>query len=195
MTTPLTATSSAAPSPASGLSRWRIDAAHSTAQFKIKHMMIANVKGEFSGISGELLYDAEHPERSRVEAAIDAATLSTREPQRDAHLKSPDFFDVERFPQLTFRSTRVATTAPGRLEVEGELSLHGTSRPVRFTVEGPSAPAQDPWGGMRMGLEATTRINRKDFGLTWNAALEAGGVLVGDEAAITLDVEFVRAEG
>src|SRR6478736_4624167 len=172
---------------------WNIDPVHSNAQFKVKHMMISNVKGEFTAVKGSLQFDEKNLANSSVEAEIDATTINTREPQRDAHLKSADFFDVEKFPTLTFRSTTVSKKVDGELAVKGELTIHGVTRPVTFTVEGPSAPAKDPWGNTRIGLSATTRINRKDFGLTWNAALETGGILVGDEVTITLDVEFVKA--
>ena len=172
---------------------WNIDPVHSTAQFKVRHMMISNVKGEFTAVKGSLQFDAQNPANSRVEADIDATTISTREPQRDAHLKSPDFFDVEKFPTLSFRSTSVSKKSDDELAVAGELTLHGVTRPVTFAVEGPSAPTKDPWGNTRIGLSATTRINRKDFGLTWNALLEAGGIAVGEEVTITLDVEFIKA--
>ena len=171
---------------------WNIDPVHSNAQFKVKHMMISNVKGEFSGIKGTLHFDADDVTRSNVDATIDASTISTRDPQRDAHLKSADFFDVEKFPTLSFKSTRVSKTGDGELEVAGGLSIHGVSRNVVFQVEGPTAPMKDPWGNTRVGLSATTRINRKDFGLTWNAALETGGILVGDEVTITLDIQFIK---
>ena len=172
---------------------WNIDPVHSSAQFKVKHMMISNVKGEFTGITGSLKFDGEDVSRSSVEASIDATTINTRDPQRDAHLKSPDFFDAGKFPTLTFKSTGVSKKGDGELAVTGELTIHGRTRNVVFEVEGPSAPAKDPWGNTRVGLSATTRINRKDFGLTWNSALETGGVLVGDEVTITLDVQFVKA--
>ena len=172
---------------------WKIDPVHSSAQFKVKHMMISNVKGEFTGITGSLKFDGENVAQSSVDASIDATTINTREPQRDAHLKSPDFFDVEKFPTLTFKSTGVSKKGNGELAVAGELTIHGNTRNVVFEVEGPSAPAKDPWGNTRVGLSATTRINRKDFGLTWNAALETGGILVGDEVTITLDVQFIKA--
>lgn len=174
-------------------STWTVDPAHSVAEFKVKHMMISNVKGQFSGIQGQLILDPADVTRSRVEATIDAASISTREAQRDAHLKSADFFDVEKFPTLSFRSTRVREVGEGALAVAGELTIHGVTRDVVFAVEGPTPPAKDPWGKTRVGLSATTRINRKDFGLSWNAALETGGILVGEEVAITLDVEFVQA--
>ena len=179
--------------PAASITTWNIDSVHSSAQFKVKHMMISNVKGEFTTITGSLKYDGETIANSYVEASIDAKSINTRDAQRDAHLKSPDFFDVEKFPALTFKSTRTSKKADGELAVAGELTIHGVTRPVVFEVEGPSAPMKDPWGNIRLGLSASTRINRKDFGLTWNSALETGGILVGDEVAITLDVQFVKA--
>jgi polyisoprenoid-binding protein YceI len=172
---------------------WNIDPVHSVAEFKVKHMMISNVKGQFTGISGFLSLDDGDIVNSSVEASIDAASVSTREPQRDAHLKSADFFDVGTFPTLTFKSTRVSRNSHGELEVTGDLTIHGVSRRVVFEVEGPSSPARDPWGNMRLGLSATTKINREDFGLTWNTVLETGGILVGDDVTITLDVQFIKA--
>lgn len=172
---------------------WKIDSVHSSAQFKVKHMMISNVKGEFTAVTGTLKYESENIANSYVEASIDATAINTRDPQRDAHLKSPDFFDVEKFPALTFKSTRVSKKADGELAVAGDLTIHGVTRNVVFEVEGPSAPVKDPWGNTRVGLSASTRINRKDFGLTWNAALETGGILVGEEVTINLDVQFVKA--
>jgi polyisoprenoid-binding protein YceI len=172
---------------------WKLDPVHSVAEFKVKHMMISNVKGQFSGISGVLAFDEQNVANSRVEAVIDAASIDTRDAQRDAHLKSPDFFDVERFPTLRFRSTRVARAGDDKLAVTGELTIHGVTREVTFTVEEPAQPAKDPWGAIRMGFSATAKINRKDFGLTWNAALETGGILVGEEVSITLEAQFVKA--
>jgi polyisoprenoid-binding protein YceI len=175
------------------LTTWDIDPIHSTAEFKVKHMMISNVKGQFTGVSGSLHLDEADVANSHVEAVIDAATINTREAQRDAHLKSADFFDVEKFATLSFKSTRVSRLADGELSVAGDLTIHGVSRRVVFAVEGPTPAAKDPWGNTRLGLSATTKINRKDFGLTWNTALETGGILVGDEVTITLDVEFIKA--
>lgn len=171
---------------------WTLDPAHSVAEFKVKHMMISSVKGQFTGVSGTLTLDEGDVTKSAVEARIEAATINTREPQRDAHLKSGDFFDVEKFPYLTFRSTGVKPTGDDELAVTGELTIHGVTREVVFRVEGPTGAAKDPWGNLRRGLSATTKINRKDFGLTWNAALETGGILVGEEVTITLDVQFVK---
>jgi polyisoprenoid-binding protein YceI len=176
-----------------GKSTWTIDPAHSVAEFKVKHMMISNVKGQFSAVSGTLSLDAADITKSSVTAVIDATSINTREAQRDAHLKSADFFDVEKFPTLEFKSTRVQRTGEDELNVEGELTIHGVTRTVTFAVEGPSAPGKDPWGKQRIGLTATTKIHRKDYGLVWNAALETGGILVGEEVTITLDVQFIGA--
>ena len=181
------------PSTNTATTTWNIDPVHSHAQFKVKHMMISNVKGEFSALTGTLVLDSADIAKSRVDASIDATTINTRDPQRDAHLKSADFFDVEKFPVLAFKSTAISKKADGELAVAGNLSIHGVTRNVVFEVEGPSAPMKDPWGNTRLGLSATTRINRKDFGLTWNSTLETGGILVGEEVSITLDVEFIKA--
>ena len=174
-------------------STWNIDPVHTMAEFKVRHMMITNVKGHFTGVTGMLTLDEQDVTKSHVEASIDAATINTREADRDTHLKSADFLDVEKFPTLTFTSTRVTRTGQADLKVAGDLTIHGVTRTVTFSVEGPTAPGKDPWGNIRIGLSASTKINRKDFGLTWNAALETGGILVGDEVTITLDVEAVKA--
>ena len=179
--------------PPTASSTWNLDPVHSVAEFKVKHMMISNVKGLFASLTGVLRLDEADVTRSNIEASIDAASINTHDAQRDAHLKSGDFLDVEKFPALSFKSTRVTRTAPGELAVAGDLTIRGVTRQVVFQAEGPTAPGKDPWGNTRMGLSATTKISRKDFGLTWNAALETGGVLVGDEVSITLEVEFVKA--
>jgi polyisoprenoid-binding protein YceI len=179
--------------PQTATSTWNIDPAHTAAEFKVKHMMISNVKGHFTKVTGKLTRDESDHTKSHIEAAIEASSIDTREPQRDAHLKSADFFDVEKFPTLTFKSTRVSRVNDGELTVAGDLTIHGVTRNVVFKVEGPTPPAKDPWGNTRMGLSATAKINRKDFGLVYNAALETGGILIGEEVAITLDVEFVKA--
>jgi polyisoprenoid-binding protein YceI len=175
------------------VSTWNLDPAHSLAEFKVKHMMISNVKGQFAKVSGTLTLDETDLTRSRVEATIDARSISTREDQRDTHLKSSDFFHVEKHPVLSFRSTGITRKGEGELAVAGELTIRGVTRDVVFRVEGPTPPAKDPWGNTRLGVSATTKINRKDFGLTWNAALETGGILVGDEVSITLEAQFVKA--
>lgn len=179
--------------PQTAVSTWNIDPAHSVAEFKVKHMMISNVKGQFAKVSGVLTFDETDLTKSHIEAAIEAASINTREEQRDAHLKSADFFHVEQHPTLSFKSAGITQTRDGELKVAGDLTIRGVTRNVVFTVEGPTPPAKDPWGNTRLGLSATTKINRKDFGLTWNAALETGGILVGDEVTITLDVQFVKA--
>jgi polyisoprenoid-binding protein YceI len=163
------------------------------AEFKVKHMMISYVKGQFTVVKGVLALDEADLTNSRIEASVDAASIHTRDEQRDAHLKSADFFDVEKFPTLSFKSTKVTRLADGELAVAGDLTIHGVTRNVVFTVEGPTAPGKDPWGNTRIGLSATTKINRKDFGLTWNSPLETGGILVGDEVTLTLDVQFIKA--
>jgi len=175
------------------ISTWNIDSAHTAAEFKVKHMMITNVKGQFSGVSGKLSLDEQDVTNSKVEVTIPTATLNTREPDRDTHLKSADFFDVEKFPTLSFKSTSVIRRPDDELEVEGDLTIHGVTRKVRLAVEGPTAAGKDPWGNTRIGASAIAKINRKDYGLVWNAALETGGLLVGDDVTITLDVEFIKA--
>jgi len=180
--------------PAPGtVSTWNLDAAHSTAEFKVKHMMISNVKGNFSGLSGTLQLDETDYTHSTAEAAVPVATLSTGDAQRDGHLKSADFFDAEKFPAFTFKTTNIDSKGGADYAVTGDLTLHGVTKPVTFAVEDVSEPSKDPWGNQRIGLSATAKINRKDFGLTWNATLEAGGVLVGEDVTISLEVQFIKA--
>ena len=183
----------AIPQTTTSTTTWNIDPSHSAAEFKVKHMMIANVKGHFSKVSGALTLNESDLGKSHIEASIDAASLETRDAQRDTHLRSADFLDVEKFPTLSFKSKRVSVVRDGELAVEGDLTIHGVTRRVVFTVEGPTPPTKDPWGNTRVAVSGTTKINRKDYGLTWNAALETGGILVGEEITITLDVEFVKA--
>ena len=172
------------------ITTWNIDPSHSNAQFSLRHLMIANVRGEFTKVTGKVLYDQDKSEGLSAEAAIDVSTINTREPARDNHLKSPDFFDMANYPTISFKSKRAAK-GPDGLKLTGDLTIHGVTREVTLDIEGPSSPLKDPWGFTRVGASATTRINRKDFGLTWNQALEAGGVLVGDDVKITVDVELV----
>ena len=172
---------------------WNIDPVHSVAEFKVKHMMISNVKGQFVTVTGVLTLDEADHVNSRVEASIDVASINTRDAQRDAHLKSEDFLHAEKFPTLFFKSTGITRTGNGEQAVKGDLTIRGVTRNVVFTVEGPTPSAKDPWGNTRLGLSATTKVNRKEFGLTWNAALETGGILVGDDVTINLDVQFVKA--
>ena len=188
-----TATLAASQTSTASTTSWKIDPAHSVAEFKVKHMMIANVKGQFSKVSGDLFLDEANLANSNVDVSIEAASIHTRDEQRDAHLKSPDFLDVEKFSTLNFKSKAIHIVRDGELSVEGDLTIHGVTHEVRFAVEGPTPPTRDPWGNTRVAISAIAKINRKDFGLTWNAALETGGILVGDEVTITLEVEFVKA--
>ena len=171
--------------------KYQIDPAHTAAHFSIRHMMISNVRGEFTKTSGTILYDAQNQENSSVEANIDASSISTGDAQRDGHLKSADFLDVEHFPSITFRSTSVVHSKDGG-KVTGELTIHGVTRDVTLEVEGLAPEAKDPWGNARIGGTATTKISRKDFGLSWNAALEAGGLLIGDDVKIEIDFQAIR---
>lgn len=174
------------------LTLWQLDPAHTKVEFGVRHMMFSTVKGSFPGVEGALRFDPSDLGASSVEVRIDAASIDTGNADRDRHLRSDDFLDVENHPELTFRSTKVSGT-PEKLQVEGELTIRGTTRPV--TLEGAFlGSGKDPWGQERSGFHAETKIQRKEFGLTWNQALEAGGVLVGDEVRITLDVQAVRQD-
>ena len=184
---------STAGAPQVAISTWKIDSAHTVAEFKVKHMMMTNVKGQFSGVSSTLRLDEQDVTNSKVEVTIPVATINTREPDRDTHLKSADFFDVEKFPTLSFKSTSVIRRPDDELEVEGDLTIHGVTRKVRLAVEGPTVAGKDPWGNTRIGASAITKINRKDYGLVWNTALDTGGFLVGDDVVLTIDAEFIKA--
>lgn len=170
---------------------WTIDASHTNATFSVRHLMISNVRGEFQKISGSGTFDPAKPEGAVVRAEIDVSSLSTRDAQRDTHLRSADFFDAANHPSITFASTSVRR-GDKNLEVVGDLTIRGTTREVVLAVENLTAPTTDPWGNERVGASASTKIKRSDFKMTWNTALEAGGVLVGDEISIHLDVELVR---
>ncbi|HTX41949.1 MAG TPA: YceI family protein [Acidobacteriaceae bacterium] len=174
------------------ITTWSIDSIHSVVEFKVRHMMISNVKGHFSGVTGTLKLNESDLTQSSVEASIVIASVHTRHEERDTHLKGADFFDAEKFPAMHLKSTHIAVKSDGELVVTGDLTIKGVTRSVQFAVEGPSPATKDPWGSTRIGVAATTTINRKDFGLTWNAALEAGGVMVGEDVSITLDLEFVK---
>src|SRR5450759_54846 len=167
-----------------------IDAAHSAARFSVRHMMVSNVRGEFAKLSGSVVYDPAKPDATTIDATIDAASINNNNEKRDAHLKSPDFFDAAKFPTLTFKSKR-AWKADGVLQVEDSLTMHGVTRDVVLLMEGPTPEQKDPAGNTRIGATATTKVNRKDYGLAWNKVLESGGVVVGEEVAITIDVEAV----
>ena len=171
--------------------QWVIDASHSNVSFTVKHLMITNVRGEFQKLEGTVNYDPAKPEASTIEATIDVASINTRDEKRDGHLKSPDFLDADKFPTIVFKSKSVKAKA-GELQVTGDLTIHGVTKEVVLEVEGPSAPTADPWGNQRVGATATTKIKREDFGMVWNAALEAGGVLVSSDVKITIDVSLIK---
>jgi polyisoprenoid-binding protein YceI len=174
------------------LETYDIDPVHSAAHFSVRHLMISNVKGEFTKVSGTLAYDPENVTAGTIDAVIDATTISTREPQRDAHLKSPDFFDVEKFPALTFKSTGVSQK-DDTIEVQGDLTIHGITKGVVLKLDEPVATQlKDPWGNQRIGASATTKINRKDFGLVFNQTLDTGGLAIGDSVTITIDISAVK---
>jgi polyisoprenoid-binding protein YceI len=173
---------------------YKIDPAHSSAQFVVRHMMISNVRGGFSSVQGTIEYDPGNPNESRVEVVIDASKISTLEEQRDAHLRSPDFLDVEQYPTITFKSKKVAPAGDSEFKVTGDLTIHGVTREVVLNVDGPTPEGKDPFGNTRIGASASTKIKRSDFGLTWNAALETGGILVGDDLKIELEVSAIRSE-
>lgn len=185
-----TTTTSPAAQTSTSSNVWTIDGSHSTASFTVRHMMITNVRGEFQKISGTVHYDPARPEATKVEASLEAASISTRDAQRDGHLRSADFFDVEKYPNLTFVSKQLRRADKG-LELVGDLTIRGTTKEVVLHVEGPTPPHKDPWGNSRIGASARTKIKRSEFGMTWNNVLEAGGVLVADEVAIELDVSLV----
>src|SRR5207244_4352540 len=171
---------------------WDLDPAHTSVQFSVRHLMVSNVRGEFAKTSGSVQADESDPARAKIEATIDAASVSTRIEKRDTHLRSPDFLDVAKYPTITFVSTKIEAAGSGHFKVTGDLTLHGVTRPVVLDVQGPTPEIKDPWGKTRAGAQATTTINRKDFGLIWNQTLDAGGVAVGDEVAITIDVEATK---
>ena len=172
--------------------QWQVDPAHSAAHFSVRHLMISNVRGEFTKLSGSALIDPADPAKSSVEITIEAASVNTREPQRDEHLRSADFFDVAKYPALTFRSKRVEALGAENFKLTGDLTIHGVTKEVTFSVEGPTAAIKDPWGNIRAGVTASAKINRKDFGLVWNALTEAGGVVVGEEVKITIEAELIK---
>jgi polyisoprenoid-binding protein YceI len=171
---------------------YEIDSAHSSAQFTVRHMMITNVRGGFKSVKGTVIYDAENPGTSSIEATIDVNTITTLDEQRDAHLRSADFLDAEKFPTITFRSRKIEAGGE-EAKVTGDLTIHGVTKEVILKVEGPTAEEKDPWGNTRVGASANTKIKRSDFGLTWNAALETGGIMVGDDLRIELEVQMIRA--
>ena len=180
---------------AAAVRTYDIDSSHSSAQFKVRHLMVSNVRGEFGHVSGQVVIDEVDVTRSSVDVTIDASTINTHDAKRDEHLRSGDFFDVATYPTITFKSKRVQPGKGGDLFVTGELTIHGITREVTLDVEPLSPEVNDPWGNVKRGASARARINRKDFNMVFNAALDGGGVLVGDEVGITLEVELGRKAG
>ena len=173
-------------------SAWQIDPQHSSAQFAVRHLAISTVRGAFSKITGTLLFDDQDVTKSTVEVSIDVSTVDTREPDRDKDLRSDRFFDVAHFPTMTFKSKKVEQAGAGKLKVTGDLTIRGTTKEVVLEVDGPTAPMKDPWGNLRTAATATAKVNRQDFGVKWNAKLDNGGVVVGDDVSITIDVELIQ---
>jgi len=171
---------------------WRIDPLHSGAHFSVRHMMISTVRGEFTGVTGSVTYDPKDPTWDSVEATIDCATVNTGVAKRDAQLKTADFFDIAHYPAMKFKSKRVEKAGDGKLKVTGDLTINATTQEVVLDVDGPTAPIRDPRGNEKVGLAASTQISRKRFGITWNEAMESGGIAVGDEVSITLDLELIK---
>jgi polyisoprenoid-binding protein YceI len=177
---------------AAATSRWQIDPNHSAAQFAVRHLAISTVRGAFTKVSGTIQLDDKDISKSSVEVTIDADSVDTRVLNRDKDLRSDHFFDVQKYPTITFKSTKVEQVEPGKLKVTGDLTIHGVTKPVVLDVEGPTAAVKDPWGNQRAAANATTKINRQDYGVKWNATMDGGGLVVGDDVAITIDVEMVQ---
>ena len=172
---------------------YQIDPAHSSAQFTVRHMMISNVRGGFRSVKGTVVYDPQNPADASVDATIDVSTISTLDDQRDGHLKSPDFLDAAQYPEITFKGTKIELAGEGEYNLTGDLTIHGVTKPVVLKVEGPTPEGKDPFGNTRVGASATTQISRADFGLTYNAALETGGILIGDTLKIDLEVSLIKS--
>lgn len=175
------------------MTQWSIDGSHSNVAFSVRHLMITNVKGEFQKLSGEVEYDASRPDASRVNVTIEAASVSTRDAQRDTHLRSADFLDAANHPNITFRSTSAKRSGDG-LDVVGDLTIRGVTRQATLHATVPTSEQKDPWGNQRIGASATTTIRRSDFGVKFNSALEGGGFVIGEEVRIDLDVSLVKAK-
>ena len=171
---------------------WEFDPARTGVQFKVRHLMVSHVRGDFEKVSGKIVYDEKDISRSSANITIDAASINTRVAKRDEHLKSPDFLDAAKYPSLVFKSKKVEQAGDGKLKMTGDLTIRGVTKEVVLDIEGPTSPIRDIEGKTRVGGVASTKINRKDFGLTWNKAIETGGVVVGDEVEITIDIEIIR---
>jgi len=172
---------------------WEIDPAHTSVQFAVRHMMVSNVRGEFTKVKGRIQADEADPTAARIEASIETASVDTNNEKRDDHLRGPDFLDAAKFPTISFASKKVEKTGESTWKIIGDLTLHGVTREVVLDMEGPTSPRKDPMGAIRSGAQARTKINRQDFGISFNKALDGGGLVVGNEVQITIDVEVVRA--
>jgi polyisoprenoid-binding protein YceI len=179
----------ATPAPAA---TWILDPAHSSVQFAVRHLMVSNVRGEFGTVAGTVEGDETKPTEAVIAATIDATSINTREPKRDEHLKSADFLDVAKHPTITFKSKRIDPAGDGKYRVSGDLTLRGVTKEVVLDVSDVTPPIKDPFGKTRAGATAKTKIDRKDFGINWSKAMDTGGVVVGDEVAITIDVEATK---
>ncbi|MGC0775386.1 MAG: YceI family protein [Candidatus Acidiferrum sp.] len=177
---------------AAATSTWEIDPMHSSAQFAVKHLAISTVRGAFTSVKGSVQFDSQDITKSTVDVTIDVNSVDTRVAARDKDLRSDHFFDAEHFPTMTFKSTKVDQVAPGKLKVIGDLTIRGITKQITLDVDGPTAPIKDPWGNERMAINATTKINRQDFGVKWNATMDNGGLVVGDDVAITIDAEMFQ---
>jgi polyisoprenoid-binding protein YceI len=182
LTFPLTATTTT----------WQIDPQHTAAGFSVKHMMISTVRGQFKGVTGTVNWDDQDISKSVIDVTIDATTVDTSEPKRDDDLKSANFFDVAKYPTITFKSKKIEQVSAGKLKVTGDLTVHGTTKEVVLDVEGPSVAVKDPWGNTRAAVNATTQINRQEFGIKWNNKLDGGGLVVSDDVNITIDLEMIK---
>lgn len=171
---------------------WKIDPTHSNVEFAVRHLMITTVRGRFAKVEGTVVTDDADPTKAEVDVTIDVNSIDTREPQRDTHLKSADFFDAEKYPSIAFKGSRVTDVQGDTFKLVGDLTMHGVTREVTLDVTS-EGRGKDPWGGDRAGYSATTKVNRSDFGLTWNQVLETGGIAVGDEIKISLDLELVKS--
>lgn len=178
-----------------GASMWQIDPAHTSAQFAVRHLMVSTVRGTLGKVTGVVNLDETDLSKSSVEASIDATAIDTREPKRDTHLKSPDFLDVVQYPTITFKSRKVVRTGDTKFQVTGDLTMHGVTKEVVLDVEGAPQPFKDPMGNLRLGGVASTKLNRRDFKIEWNKTLDGGGVVVGDEISVTIDIEVTKAGG
>ena len=178
---------------AAATSEWKIDPPHSSAQFAVRHLTISTVRGAFTKVSGTVQLDDQDITKSSVEVTIDAASVDTRVPDRDQDLRSDRFFEVAKYPTITFKSKKVEQVAAGKLKITGDLTIRGTTKEVVLDVDGPTAPIRDPKGNQRAAISATTKINRQDYGVKFNAKMDNGGLVVGDEVSITIDAEMVKS--